>query len=543
MKQQIYYNGTIITMNDAQPLAEAVFVEDGKIAAVGTKDNIFDLQTPYTTFINLQHHTMLPGFIDGHSHMINALVTPKFSSPPVGQIDSIPKLQQALTAYLTNNHLAPNEWLIATGYDNIYFPQGQHPTKEDLDAVSMEIPIIMCHISGHMGVLNSKALAILEPTKDILFSEGSTIGKDPKTGELTGFFAEEAIFAIAKSPKIVRKGFSSIAEAAFQSQQYYASFGITTAQDGAYVEATHHPIIEALQEKMMLDICVYLLIEGNSMEEKKKIHPLYNNHFKRAGVKVILDGSPQAKTAWLSEPYTQVPEGFPADYCGYPAYTDSEVFAFFQEAIKHHWQIILHCNGDAAIEQCIVQYTKAKASFPQYQNDIRPVINHAQTIRQDQLERAKEANMLISFFHDHTYYWGDYHLSSTLGPKRGRRISPLRSALALGIPFTLHQDTPIVPPDVMLTIHNAVNRITRSGQPIGQEYCLNVMDALKAVTINGAYQYFEEIEKGSIEIGKRADFVILAQNPLTVKKEHIKDIHVLTTIKDGNVIYQREKGI
>ena len=165
---------------------------------------------------------------------------------------------------------------------------------------------------------------------------------------------------------------------------------------------------------------------------------------------------------------------------------------------------------------------------------------HCQTVREDQLDRMKEIGMMPTFFHDHVYLWGDVHLDSVLGPERGRRISPLASALERGIPFTLHQDTPVVAPNMILSLHHAVNRKTLSGRDIGPEFAISPLDALRAITIFGAYQIFEEDQKGSIEPGKLADFVILDKNPLDVPKETIKDIKVLQTIKRGEVVYNAE---
>ena len=163
---------------------------------------------------------------------------------------------------------------------------------------------------------------------------------------------------------------------------------------------------------------------------------------------------------------------------------------------------------------------------------------HAQTVREDQLDEMKKLGIIPTFFLDHIWYWGDYHYESVLGPERANRISPAKSALKRGMNFTLHQDSPVKMPNQILALHNAVNRETQSGRILGEDQRLTVMEAIKALTINAAYQYFEEDEKGSIEEGKLADFVILDKNPINVNTSEIKNIKVLETIKEGNTVYK-----
>ena len=194
-------------------------------------------------------------------------------------------------------------------------------------------------------------------------------------------------------------------------------------------------------------------------------------------------------------------------------------------------------TGEAAIGQFLDQYARAKL-VTAAEEGMKPVLIHAQTITEEQLDRAEELGVDVSFFNDHTYYWGDYYLTSILGPELGRRISPLRTALERkGLNITIHQDSPVVPPDMLFSIYNAVNRITRSGQPIGPEYAVTPMEALRMVTVNGARQYGQEDDRGSITPGKIADFVMLDRNPLKVPGTEIKDIAVVRTVKRGKVIY------
>jgi predicted amidohydrolase YtcJ len=286
-----------------------------------------------------------------------------------------------------------------------------------------------------------------------------------------------------------------------------------------------------------MDVVAYPDIQGAaSAISGPFLSKRYTGRFRIGGAKLSLDGSPQGKTAWLTEPYRVAPAGRGTDYSGSPAMTDEQANAFVDEAFKNGWQILVHCNGDAAADQFIRAVRLATAKYGP--GDRRPVMIHAQTVREDQLDAMKELGIIPSFFGMHTYYWGDWHRDTVLGPERASRISPAASALKRGMPFTQHHDAPVALPSSIMVLFSQVNRVTRSGEVLGPEQRVSVMDAIKSITINAAYQYFEEPTKGSLEPGKLADFVILDQNPLTVDPMKIKDIKVVETIKEGTTIYR-----
>ena len=204
-------------------------------------------------------------------------------------------------------------------------------------------------------------------------------------------------------------------------------------------------------------------------------------------------------------------------------------------------QILAHCNGDAASEQFLNAYEKALAESDNPNKDnLRPVMIHCQTVRNDQLDRMAAVNMIPSIFVGHVFYWGDIH-KKNFGRERGNHISPARDALDRGLVINFHQDAPVTKPNMLHSVWCAVNRLSREGDVIGEDQKIGVYDALKAVTINAAYEYFEEDEKGSIKEGKRADLVVLDKNPLDTDILEIKDIKVMETIKDGKCIFSRRK--
>lgn len=547
---KILYHGTFLTMNESWPDTEsqydpkflsgpeAVMIRDGVIVGLGTLEEMRKL-APDGTLCDMEGHTVLPGFIDGHSHVSAVayqMLIANLKPSPLGPCNSVEDVVRELTGYLETHTLKPGQWLMGMGYDNSVFPEGDHPAKEDLDRVSTKIPIAATHVSGHLCVVNTKGLELLGYTGDHFpVPEGGVV-------EPSGLLKEQAF--LGKNEAMHGPESEDVVKAVGAASELYASYGLTTVHDGKVLEGQYQLLKGAASMGLLKnDVVMYLVPElADQLLTEEGPEALaakgYENHLRPAGVKLFLDGSPQGKTAWLSEPYYVVPEGEKPDYRGFPVQTEACVMDMMRTCVKNRWQINVHANGDEAIEQMIRCY-QAILEETGSEWDLRPVVIHCQTVREDQLARMKEIGMLASFFLDHVYYWGDYHYESVLGPERAARISPARSALKHGVSFTLHQDSPVAPPDVMAAVHNAVNRKTGKGRVLGEDQTITVMEALKAVTLYGAYQIFEEDRKGSIEAGKEADFVVLEENPLLVSKERLKEIKVLETIKAGETIYRR----
>lgn len=538
--KQLYYNGTIITVNDDLPQADAMIVENGKFVAVGSLEDVRKYQDHTTVEYDLAGKTVLPGFIDGHSHVANIMSgLPKIYPPPNGNVSSKTLLFNEIQRMIEQDMLLENGWFVAIGYDHTFFDDESHPTRWDLDKISTEIPILILHISGHVGVANSKALSLMKWDKHTSNPPGGIIQRETLSGELNGILEEKAVQKIGLEFALADMSMDYLTKMFFDTQKFYASNGITTAQEGGATPDSLKMLKYCQQHnKLLIDVVAYPFLELclSEIPNDTSIQQ-YKNHLKIAGAKLVADGSPQAKTAWLTEPYFIPPQKMDKEYRGYPVYSDEQMKVFCLKALAHNWQLLVHCNGDAAGDQFIEAYRRAQ-DIAKNEQELRPVMIHAQTVREDQLDAMLELGIMPSYFHDHVYYWGDYHLSSVLGPERGARISPLRSSQDRGMKFTLHNDSPITPPTPLFNIHNAVNRKTKDGRNIGVEYTVDVMEAIRAVTINGAYQHFDEKIKGSIEVGKLADFVILDANPLSVPKDQLKNIKVLRTIKEGETIYE-----
>ena len=263
-----------------------------------------------------------------------------------------------------------------------------------------------------------------------------------------------------------------------------------------------------------------------------------NNHYRIGGVKLTLDGSPQGRTAWRTLPYLIPPDGAKKEYLGYPAIpNDSSVMAIYNKAFKNNWQIHTHANGDAAMDQMIRTMKPVVAKYGN--DDRRNVLIHGQYIREDQLDSFKDLDVIASLFPLHTFYWGDWH-KQIIGDSLGNTISPTRTALNKGLKITIHTDAPVALPNLMRMVGISVDRKSRSGQVIGEKERLTTYEALLAITSWSAYQHFEEHQKGTLEVGKLADMIILEKNPLKVSAKEIKKIKVLETIKDGVVVYKKQ---
>ncbi|MBI1178966.1 MAG: amidohydrolase family protein [Alphaproteobacteria bacterium] len=534
----IYEGGPIVTMDPNTEGAEAVAVAGGRILAVGAAADVERLAGPATRRVDLHGRTLLPGLIDAHGHITMLAAVARYADlqpPPAGHVSSVADVQQALAAQ-RDRTAAEGGWIVGFGYDDSLLAEQRHPTRHDLDAVSADRPVLILHVSGHLAAANSRALELMGIGPDTPDPEGGVIRREADGRQPDGVLEEHAMFlAVSKLPRPDEaQRLADLDEA----QRVYAGYGITTAQDGA-TQAADLALLRdaAAQRRLIIDVVAYPTWLNDGLIGDAASTRTYDHRLRVGGVKLVLDGSPQGKTAWLSQPYYKPPPGKDADYRGYPALSDAEVNRRVLDYYGRGWQVLAHCNGDAAAQQFIDAVAAAEAAYPG--RDQRPVMIHAQTVRDDQLDRMAKLGMIPSFFVTHTFYWGDWHRESVLGPARAYRISPARSAADRGIRFTIHNDAPIVPPDIMRLMWSAVNRRSRSGDIIGPLQRVSARRALQSVTIDAARQYFEENEKGSITPGKGADLVILDRNPLTVPPETIKDIRVMETVKDGRTIFTR----
>jgi hypothetical protein len=537
----VYYNGDIIDMVGDKPTYQEALVEkDGKILFVGRSDEAMKIAGKSPNRIDLKGKTMLPGFIDGHAHFANfasQAIGAQLLPPPDAGAKDIPTLIQILKDWNTEENRGLTGWIFGTGFDDSVLEEKRFPTKEDLDQVTTEFPIMIVHISGHFAALNSKGLEMLEITAATKDPEGGKIRRMPNSQEPNGVLEELAAIPYYNSvlnpatPEAMLKFMKG-------GQDMAVSYGYTTAQEGRAM--IQHELLAKFAEKdfWKIDVVSYIdYLYADKYLNTEWYSKDYKKHYRIGGAKITLDGSPQGRTAWRTQPYLIPPDGESEDYVGYPAIpNDADVTAIYEKAFKNNWQILTHANGDAAMDQMI---RTMKPLAEKYGNeDRRNVLIHGQYVRGDQLDSFKELNVVASLFPLHTFYWGDWH-KELIGDSLGNNISPVKTALDKGLNISIHTDAPVALPNLMRVVWTAVNRTSRSGEIIGAEQRLTPYEALKAITIWSAYQHFEEDRKGSLEKGKLADLVILDKNPLKVEPDAIKDITVQKTIKEGISIYEK----
>lgn len=535
----VYIGEHIISMTGSNP--GAVAVRGDRIVATGSAQEITPLIGESTRVIELGEQALLPGFIDAHGHFSALARTADYvdlSPPPVGGAESIADIVRALRLAIEQSSIPAGTLVTGFGYDDSLLEERRHPTRFDLDEASTSHPIVIRHVSGHLAVGNSLALADAGISAETPDPAGGIVRR-LEDGAPDGVMEETAMTLLPDAVASLTP--ERFAELRRQALQIYAGYGITTIQDSNlpldYIEMLRQ---EAASDAYPVDMVAYAMANPLSDEvlDSIEVEQNYVNGFRLGGIKFTLDGSPQGRTAWLTEPYEQGPPGAADDYVAYPSYEPSEYLRRIPAIIERGLPALVHVNGDAAIDLMLegLESIAQQGPLP----DHRSVAIHAQLARPDQLDRMRELGVLPSFYAVHPFFWGDWHRLS-FGDERASFISPLRAALDRGIPITIHNDSPVVPPDIMRLVSIAVNRETRSGYVLGPDQRVDVMEALHAVTLGAAYQYFEENEKGSLEAGKRADFVILAQDPRIVESEALADIDIVETISRGMTIYRRDR--
>jgi hypothetical protein len=532
----ILSSNNVILMNedkDAEPLSIAI--NDKEIIWIGSIKEGKKIQGKH---LNYGNQSILPGFIDAHGHasfVAFSTQVANIASPPVGPVNAIESIQLELKKFIDEGDLKPGEWVIGMGYDDSLLRKQRHPTRKDLDAVSTINPIYLIHVSGHLGAANTLGLSLANITSESQDPPGGKIRREENTSEPNGVLEETAAYPVQQ---LAMTSYKDPMGSIVKAMEVYASNGITTAQDGASNQSSIGLLQAAdAQNLLTIDVISFPIAQGVPDESIQSLNfGGYSGRLKMGGVKLILDGSPQGKTAYITKPYLVPPHGQDEQYKGYPLIPQESVDQLINKYSMAEIPIMAHANGDAAADMLLEAVRKSAIS-----SDHRTVMIHAQTVREDQLDQMKELKIIPSYFSTHTFYWGDWHRDSVFGHERASRISPTNSTLKRGIPFTVHNDAPIVPPDMIRLLWSTTNRLTRSGKVLGADQRISTYDALKAMTINAAYQHFEENTKGTIEVGKLADLVILSKNPLDMPINTLLDLEVVATYSRGKEIFSLKK--
>ncbi|MEN8185178.1 MAG: amidohydrolase, partial [Myxococcota bacterium] len=485
--------------------------------------------------VELDGRALLPGFIDAHGHFPGAGiydVWTDLNSPPIGPVENIAGLVERLAEKAAET--ASGDWVVGLGYDDTLLAEGRHPNRSDLDLVSSEHPVAALHVSGHLAAVNGRALEALGFGPDSPDPPGGHLRRDT-SGALDGVLEESAMEGLSLE---VTPGLVDGLRVLRSANERYLAAGVTTAQSGA----TPPGVLRLLRWASRLGVIPLRLVIWPDREaadaliaDGASFASLGGRRARVGAVKLIADGSIQGYTGYLSQPYF-VPPGDDPSYRGYPRLQREELIRLVTGYHEAGLQVAVHGNGDASIDDILDALEEAQRLHPRA--DARPVVIHAQMARDDQLDRMAALGAIPSFFSLHTFYWGDRHRRIFMGPERAARMSPAATAAAKGVRYTIHCDAPVVPMEPLRLVWAAVHRRTRSGFVVGEAERVPVEQALRAVTLDAAFQHFEEAERGSLAPGKLADLVILSRSPLD-DPETLDEIEVLETIIGGRSEWQQ----
>lgn len=526
-RMTLLVNAEIVTMNPERPTADAMAVRGNRIVAVGTEAEVRGAINDYHAFFDLDGHTIVPGFIETHDHLYMGSGTSLLADVSPFTTPTLAEALEKLSA------VEPDKegWIVAFGADQTLYQERRGPTRDILDPLFPDTPIIIYHLSGHAAFMNGEALrraGIDDATPD---PTGGFYEKDAN-GRLTGYLSGQPTFLPYKPYP------STTSEAVIAASQQRAAKGITTSSEFAIMNAF---VLEGLRIATEEADFATRVVGGyfSTAPDYEEVVPLLGRYetdlLKIKFVKTWTDGSIQGGTGHLRDGYydTTVGQGGAQ---GTQEYFNELVLDVYR---KGYWPAI-HANGDGAVDVALNAIEYAKQHVGAAVSDaVRPQIIHAQVTRDEQITRMAELEALPTFFPTHIYFWGDLHYKRTLGPELSQRLDPMGDAFDAGLRATMHNDPPVTPADPILNMWIAVNRRTSSGRLLGKDQAITPGQALQAYTTNAAYQFGMEDDVGSLESGKLADFVVLDLNPLEVDPDEIRNIQVLATVLGGRVTYSK----
>lgn len=535
----IIHGGPILTMAGDKPTyAEAVVVDDGKIVFVGSDAEAMKQKVAGTVVKDLGGQTLTPGFIDGHAHAQQfgtQAVGANLLAPPDGDVNTVDDVVAKLKTFAAGPEVKQTGWIFGMGYDDALL--GRHPTRADLDKVSTTVPVMATHISGHFAAVNSVGLKMIGYDANTPDPEGGVIRREADGKTPNGVLEE-----LAAMPYMVK----FLAPPTQEGKDYFLkrglemakSYGYTTTNEGRMFGPMSAEMANAAKRGLVdIDFIGWMDYSGRSALDTS-FSKTYSDHYRLGGLKITLDGSPQGRTAWRTKPYLIPPDGQKPGYKGYPAIPETaQVQAYLDEAFAKGWPVKVHTNGDAAIDQL---FTALRPVVKKY--GVKPgqvTLIHGQFIRPDQVKELKSLGIFPSMFPMHTFYWGDWY-TKIVGPEQAAQISPMRSILNTGLHATSHTDAPVALPNLMQVAWATVNRVSRSGKVIGPDERVTPYEAMQMITLWGAEQFGEAANKGSIEVGKEADLVVLSADPVAIDPMKINTIVVNETIKDGKTVWTRK---
>jgi predicted amidohydrolase YtcJ len=526
--EMIFRGGRIITMNEAQPFAEALAVGGGRILAAGTVGAIESLSGQGTRVVDLDGGALLPGFIEAHGHPATEAI---FTYPPATDVrpffceryeDVIAKIRERVS------RATPGEFLFFRGLDAVLHRLPHDLTHEDLDAWAPDHPMVIQANSGHAAWANSAALTRLGITRETPDPPGGHFLRDAD-GRPTGKATEIGVHAFLMP--LMSGGLTEFRRSNLLALfAGYARCGLTMASDHGFVPE-NADLYQAVCASGLAPVRIRAYVRGH--HGSVPYEPGQGDDtFRVIGVKLTADGSPWVGNIAISDTYlntdtTLTMMGLPEDNRGELNWSDDKLQAFIDAYAAQHWQLSVHAHGDLAVEQVLRCYENTLAKSPGRDHRFR--IEHCGAITDAQIARAAALTVLVSFFPAHVYWWGECMRHDLFELPTAERWMPMKAAERADMRISLHNDGMVTPTNPMLNIRTAVTRLTRDGNVLGPDQCISLDKALRAQTIDAAFQLLMDRETGSLEAGKSADLVWLAADPYAADPERLHEIHVRGT--------------
>lgn len=534
----IFKGGTILTVDKNFSEAEAIAIRNNQILAVGTEHQVLEIAGSNPKVIDLNGKTMLPGFIDPHTHVITGSVVDSIMEyVGMARFQTVAEVLDHLAERVKNT--PKGEWVVLRNFDPSVQSGLDALTFSDLDPISTDHPIFVLNASGHLAYANSKAFEVAEIPADVENPPGAEFARD-SDGKLNGIMKNNVAFlqVLGKYPALTE---TNPMNALIALLDKWGQHGLTTVSELSFGGLTQSPadinvMFEAAQSgqlKARIRAYPFYTIGAEAWDEAG-VKPGQGDALARvAGYKLIADGSNQGFTGLQREPYLN------SDDKGI-AYMSPEELA--KEAVKQAgkgWQLAIHGNGDAAIDN-VLDACEAVRNAGIDMNKVRVRIEHCSILHDDQIVRMKDLGVSASFLIGHVHYWGVAMRDEVFGEEKAQLLDRCNSVEKAGVGFTIHSDFMVTDPVPLHMIEMAVTRKTwkEPGYVLAPNERISVESAIRAITSEAAWQLYSEHEVGSLEVGKLADLVILDNDPRKVHPDAIKDIKVLETWMDGKQVYR-----
>lgn len=525
--------GTILTVDDARPTAEALAIADGRIIAVGTRSEVAEFIGADTQTVDVGDGCVLPGFIEAHGHPLMEAVALSDRIVDIRPV-TIPDPDDVVAAIRREVARRGSAGAYLNGWDALLQSGLPDPTLSWLDEIAPDGPLVIIHNSGHKAFFNSRAARQNGLTRDTPDPKGAKYGRDAN-GDLDGTAEEIAAVFPLLGGAISADSYPAMLLAECERLN---RAGLTTCSEMAF-DPNFGPLVAQLHDRLTVRLRTYEV--SNPQMATAATPGQGDDMLRQVGIKIWVDGSPWIGNIALSFPYLDTEAtrtiGIPAGSCGCANYTAEQLREIVGAYYPLGWQMACHVQGDAGVDTILDVYEEALRNHPR--DDHRLRLEHVGAIRPEQLRRAADLGVTCSIFVDQIHYWGDVIVDGLFGEERGSRWMPAGSAVATGMRISLHNDPPVTPEEPLRNISVAVTRTAPSGRVLAPEERLTVEQAIRAQTIDAAWQLFADDVVGSLEVGKYADLVVLSADPRTVPPEQIAELDVRATYLAGRRVYSR----